>query len=560
MAAGRCATIGAAAVRRQQMTGKKGVSALMDNKKAFFVAIFASFGGLLYGYQQGVLGQALVMPAFKADFPTVVASSGATGWLTSILQLGGWGGALTSGVFCEVFSRKHTIFWGAMWMILGSYLCAGAVTGQPAYLYAGRFFTGIGVGTLSAIGPLYNAELAPPEVRGFLVALQQLTTTIGILLAYWIAYGTSQIDGGHSQWAWRIPLIVQGIPAVILAIGVWFMPFSPRLLMSKGRDEEALRTLAKLRSLPEDHNLVQVEFLEIKSEVIFERNAFAKRFPTVAQKTDSVFRREIAQYITIFRTRDSFKRVTIGCLVMFFQQWSGIDSIIYYAPIIFQSLGLTSTTSSLLATGITGVINVIVTVPAILIIDRVGRRPLALASSTGMCICQIVVGIIVATCSHDWKANAAAGWVAVVFVWLYIANFAYGWGPVSWTLIAEIFPLSIRAKGTSISASANWMNNFIIAFITPPMLSSIGFGTYIFFAAWLFLGGLFVYFFIPETRGKTLEEMDAAFGSHTNQEDIAELARIQLECGLTDLLAREEGWSTAGDEKMMASHVENSSV
>jgi MFS family permease len=289
-------------------------------------------GGLLYGYQQGVLGQALVMPAFQHAFPGIHASSTATGWLTSILQLGGWAGALLSGVLCEVWSRKHTILWGSLWMILGSYLAAGAVSNEDAYLYAGRFFTGIGVGTLSAIGPLYNAELAPPEIRGFLVSLQQLTTTIGILFAYWIAYGTNYIGGvgeGQSELAWRIPLIIQGLPAVVLAIGVWFMPYSPRLLVKKGRDDEALKTLAGLRNLPQDNILVQVEFLEIKSEVMFENRAFAKRFPSMAAKKQSVWRRELAEYATIFRNKESFKRVALGSLVMFFQQWSGIDSSAY---------------------------------------------------------------------------------------------------------------------------------------------------------------------------------------------------------------------------------------
>ncbi|THW40772.1 general substrate transporter [Aureobasidium pullulans] len=447
------ATVGAAALRRQQMTGKKGISALMDNKHAFFIAIFASFGGLLYGYQQGVLGQALVMPAFIDQFPDIHNSATATGWLTSILQLGGWLGALTSGVLCEVFSRKHSIAAASLWVILGSYLCAGAT--NSSYLLAGRFFTGIGVGTLSAVGPLYNAELAPPEIRGFLVALQQLTTTIGILLAYWIAYGTSHIGGtgeGQSQWAWRLPLIAQGVPAVILSIGVWFMPFSPRLLMNKGREEEALSTLANLRGLPKEHVLVQIEHLEIKSEVVFERRAFAKRFPSLGGDNQSIFKREIAQYTNIFRSKDSFKRVALGSLVMFFQQWTGIDSI-------------------------------------------------------------------------------------------------------SWTLIAEIFPLSIRAKGTSISASSNWMNNFVIAFITPPMLKSISWGTYIFFAGWLAVGGAFIWLFIPETKGKTLEEMDAAFGSHSSVEDIEELARVQQEVGLTDLLEGRHG-SAHGDMREKGVEVE----
>ena len=161
MAGEALATLGAAALRRQQMTGKKGISALMDNKRALWIAIFASFGGLLYGYQQGVLGQALVMPAFIDKFPAIHASSAAQGWLTSILQLGGLLGASTSGILCEVFSRKHTIALASLWVILGSYLCAGASNGS--YLLAGRFFTGIGVGALSAVGYVTNHCLVHRE-------------------------------------------------------------------------------------------------------------------------------------------------------------------------------------------------------------------------------------------------------------------------------------------------------------------------------------------------------------------------------------------------------------
>jgi MFS family permease len=197
------------------------------------------------------------------------------------------------------------------------------VSDHDTYLYDSSTLTN------SLSRPLYNAELAPPEVRGFLVALQQLTTTVGILLAYWIAYGTNSMSGdldGQSEWAWRIPLIIQGVPAIILAIGIWFMPFSPRWLMNKDREEEALNTLAKLRNLPQDHELVQIELLEIKAEVLFERQAFAKQFSSLANGSSSIIRREAAQYANIFRSKDSFKRVAIGSLVMFFQQWSGMSS------------------------------------------------------------------------------------------------------------------------------------------------------------------------------------------------------------------------------------------
>ncbi|KAJ5915449.1 quinate permease [Penicillium verhagenii] len=534
---------------RLQQANAPGISGLFKNKKVFLIALFASFGGLEYGYQQGVISQALVMSSFKADFPDIVGSSGATGWLTSILQLGGWFGALSAGVLAEVFTRKHTILSGALWVILGSFLSAGAHNGS--YLFAGRFLTGIGVGTLSAVGPLYNAELAPPEIRGLLVALQQLSTTIGIMIAYWIGYGTNYIGGtgdGQSDWAWRTPLIIQGIPAIILVLGaVFFLPFSPRMLVSKGREEEALKTLASLRGLPEDDIIVRGEFLEIKSEVLFEQRVFAKTLPHLAEPGHSLWRRELAQYTNIFRTKDNFKRVAIAGLIMFFQQWSGVDSIIYYASSIFQSLGLTSGTISLLATGVVGIINVLATIPAAMIIDKVGRKPLLLAGSTGMFCSMIIVAVIVAKCQHDWEQHTAAGWAAVAFIWIYIANFGYSWGPASWVLIAEIFPLSIRAKGTSIGASSNWMNNFIVALIVPPMIAGIGWGMYLFFAVWLLIGAIFIWLFVPETKNKTLEEMDLVFGSVAASDDQDMFSAVKEEVGLTALLKEGESTGLSGD-------------
>lgn len=284
-------------------------------------------------------------------------------------------------------------------------------------------------------------------MRGLLVALQQLSTTLGIMISYWIGYGTNYIGGtgdGQSDWAWRTPLLIQGIPAIILGFGVVFiLPFSPRMLVNKGKDQQALRTLASLRGLPEDDELIQVEFLEIKSEVLFEQRAFERRFPHLVDDGNggrsSVWRKEFAQYSNIFRTKDHFKRVATAGLIMFFQQWSGIDSIIYYASPIFRSLGLTSGTMSLLATGVTGVVNVLTTIPAIMVIDKVGRKPMLLCGSVGMFCSMIIVAVIVATCSSDWKAHAAAGWAAVVFIWIYIINFAYSWGPASWILIAGEF-------------------------------------------------------------------------------------------------------------------------
>ncbi|KAF5385779.1 hypothetical protein D9615_002691 [Tricholomella constricta] len=541
---------GAAAQRRAELYhGKVGVSALLKNKKAVGVAAFASIGGFLYGYQQGVLGGTFTKPSFQSRFPRTTEAT-VQSLLTAILQIGGYVGSLTAGLFGEVYSRKHTILSGALWVVLGSFLCAGAE--NLAFLYAGRFFTGVGVGTLAGIGFLYNAELAPPEIRGLLVAMQQLGVTFGIMVAYWIGYGTNFIGGtGLTQkaLAWQLPWIIQGIPAVILALGTFFMPYSPRLLVNKGREAEAITTLAYLRNLPEDHDLIQIEFLDIKAEAIFNQRILEQRYPQLVKKGGSIWIREIMGYANLFRTKDSFKRTAIAGIIMFFQQWTGIDSIVYYAPFIFQNLGLSSNSVSLLATGVVGIIMVFASVLSMVFIDRVGRKPLWIASCAGMGLSMLIVGIITAKFSSNWPAHAAGGWAAVVFVWIYIANFAYGAGPVSWTLISEIFPLSTRAKGTAIGATSNWANTIVVAYTVPPMIKDIGWGTYVLFAAINALSIVFMYFFVPETKGKTLEEMDLVFGSHTSQEETATLAEIQNEVGLTALLHGHEKDQGSSREK-----------
>jgi sugar porter (SP) family MFS transporter len=309
---------------------------------------------------------------------------------------------------------------------------------------------------------LYNAELSAPELRGFLVSFYQFATILGIMLSFWFGYGSNYIGGTgdtQSNLAWRLPSIIQGIPAACLALGIWWLPFSPRWLIKQGRDDKAIRTLAYLRKLPVEHELIQVEYKEIKAECLFEERAFAKAFPELAKREkQNVWIREAAQYWNILRTWDHFKRVATAWLVMFFQQWSGIDAIIYYASNVFVSLGLTGGTTALLATGVTGVVFFVCTLPAMAVIDRVGRKPMLLVGSVVMLISMIIAGVIVAKDRHDWKQHASAGWVAIAFIWIYVGAFGATWGPASWTLVSEIFPLSIRSKGASFGASSNWVS------------------------------------------------------------------------------------------------------
>lgn len=342
--------------------------------------------------------------------------------------------------------------------------------------------------------PLYQSEIAPPEIRGSLVSLQQQAVTFGILISFWIDYGTQYIP---NEGQWRVPLCLQIAIGLILGFGILFFPFSPRWLMSVDRDEEALRVLSKLRRLPIDHPLVQAEWREIKVSVEFDRRVQREMYPDlVDQGTKGKLKMNLLGYVDLFR-KGMFRRLFLASAIMFFQQFVGVNSLIYYAPKIFQSVGLTGDTVSLLATGVIGIINFVMTIPTVLFLDMFGRKPMLMVASCMMFCSMLIIAVIVGMFSSDWPAHTREGWVAVVFVYIFIANFAYSWGPIGWVYGSEIFPLRARAKAMSITTSANWMCNFIIGLITPPMLANIGYGTYVFFGVFCFLSFFFVWFFVP---------------------------------------------------------------
>lgn len=269
------------------------------------------------------------------------------GWLTSIMEIGSYLGVILLRFIAEVLSRKYGIFIATTVFLLGVIIQVTAKAQSYQVVLAGRFITGIGVGGFSMIVPLYNSEVAPPEVRGALVGLQQLAITFGIMMSYWINYVTQYIgktDEDQSNAAWLIPICLQIAPGVILLVGMFFMPFSPRWLVHHGREEEARKVLASLRGLTEDDELVNIEFLEIKADSLFEKRSLAEKFANLqAQTAWNVFKLQFIPIGSVFKTKAMFKRVICGTVTMFFQQWSGINAILYYAPIIFLSLDSATT-------------------------------------------------------------------------------------------------------------------------------------------------------------------------------------------------------------------------
>ncbi|THC88358.1 hypothetical protein EYZ11_012195 [Aspergillus tanneri] len=456
------------------------------------------------------------MESFGARFPRVYSDTGFKGWFVSTLLLAAWFGSLIYGPIVDRLGRKWSINVAVVIFVVGSAIQCGAV----------------------------NIPML------FVVSI-----TIGILTSYWIDYGTNYIGGtrcapdipysgqtktshtfdpyhdvppggcnGQSEASWRLPLAIQIIPAIILGLGMIFFPDSPRWLLMKGRDDETLEALSKLRRQAKDSPTLVNEYLEVKASIMLE-DAFAKdRYPNM-----SGVRLHTAQYMSFLTEWARFKRLAIGCCVMFFQQFMGCNAIIYYAPTIFAQLGLDGNTTSLLATGVYGIVNCLSTLPALFLIDKVGRRVLLMFGATGTCISLVIVGAIIGAYGTDLVNHTSAGWAGIAFIYIYDINFSYSFAPIGWVLPSEIFNLSIRSKAISITTSATWMCNFIIGLITPDMLESITWGTYIFFAAFCLLALAFTFLCIPETRGKTLEDMDLIFGDTAAHEEKQRIVQIEAE-------------------------------
>lgn len=389
-----------------------------------------------------------------------------------------------------------------------------------------------------------------------------MSITLGILVSYWLEYGTQYIGGvrcapdipytggtpdkpkfdprydvgppgnrcpGQSQAAWRVPFALQIAPALVLGIGMIFYPESPRYYLMRHQEDAALRSLARLRRVEHpDSECLREEYLAIKAEVLFDESIARDRFP--GKTGASLY---LAQYGSLVSTKPAFRRLAIGCLIGFFQQFLGCNAIIYFAPTIFGQLGLTGGTTSLLATGVYGIVNTLSTLPALFLIDRVGRRPLLMSGAAGTCISLVIVGAILGAYGSNLPSHPAASWVSIAFIYIYDVNFSYSFAPIGWVLPSEIFNLGNRSKAMAITTSCTWMCNFIIGLVTPDMLETLRWGTYIFFAAFSFLAFLFTFFLVPETKGKSLEDMDEIFGDTAARDEKQRLFNIAASLGLT---------------------------
>ncbi|BBM99169.1 MFS transporter, SP family, sugar:H+ symporter [Marchantia polymorpha subsp. ruderalis] len=462
--------------------------------------ILAASGGLMFGYDVGVSGGVTSMDGFLKKFFREVYDRKHSANLnegnyckydnqklqafTSSLYIAGLVATFFASYTSRRFGRRPTMQIASACFVIGTVLCAAAQ--NMAMLIFGRVLLGCGVGFANQAVPLYLSEMAPTHLRGGLNILFQLAVTVGIFFANLVNYGTEKID----PWGWRLALGLAGIPAALLAIGGVLLLETPNSLIERGQMEKGKRVLQKVRGTPN----VQAEYEDMVAA------------SEVAKSVKHPFRNIVK--------RRNRPQLVIAMLLQLFQQMTGINAIMFYAPVLFQTLGFKSS-ASLYSAVMIGCVNVLSTIVAVAIVDKVGRRKLLLQAGVQMFIAMLAIGIILGVQLKDTGGlpNGSAI-VVVVLICVFVSGFAWSWGPLGWLIPSETFPLETRSAGQSITVSTNLLFTFIIAQAFLSMLCHMKYAIFLFFTAWIVIMTLFVIFFLPETKGIPIEEMQGVWGGH----------------------------------------------
>ncbi|KAH8800959.1 putative MFS monosaccharide transporter [Hyaloscypha sp. PMI_1271] len=465
---------------------------------AIGVGLFVAFGGILFGYDTGTIGGILAMPYWLETFSTgyinpLTKGPGITAnqssLIVSILSAGTFFGALTAAPTADFTGRRMALMITLVVFCFGVLLQTISVA-IPLFV-AGRFLAGFGVGLISALIPLYQSETAPKWIRGTVVGAYQLAITIGLLIAAVVDNATKdRADSG----SYRIPIAIQFFWAIILGVGLLFLPETPRYLIRMGRDEKAAKSLSRLRRLPIDNPFLIDELADIKANYEHELSLGTSSY------------KDFLTWHTLG------KRLMTGCLLQSLQQLTGINFIFYYGTSFFTNSGIQN---PFVTTMITSAVNVASTFPGLYLVETWGRRRLLLFGAIGMFVSQMIVAS--AGTAFPGTTNMSAQKALVAFVCVYIFFFASSWGPVAWVVTGEIFPLGVRAKGLSMTTASNWLLNWAIAYSTPYLVNP-GPGNANLQAKIFFLWGgcclvcaVFVWALIYETKGLSLEEVDEMY-------------------------------------------------
>ncbi|XP_042065007.1 sugar transport protein 8-like [Salvia splendens] len=454
--------------------------------------ILAAFGGLMFGYDIGISGGVTAMDDFLVKFFPHVHERKLHAQednycryddellqlFTSSLYLAALIASFFASKACTKLGRKPTITMASTFFIAGAFICAAAE--KKWMIIVGRILFGVGVGFANEAVPLFLTEIAPQQHRGAVNILFQLFVTIGIFIANLVNYATVMI---HPS-GWRVSLGLAAVPALVLFGGSLFITETPPSLVEMGRKEEGREALRIIRGVDD----VDAEFDQIL--------AAAEQ----AKQGKHHFRR-------LFK-RSSFPPLFVGTIIQVFQQFTGINAIMLYAPVLFRTLGFNSN-ASLLSSVITGLVNVGATFVSIYAVDKIGRRKLLLQASCQMFVSQMAIGVILSThlqATGTMSKGMAA--VVVILVCMFVMSFAWSWGPMGWLIPSEIFPIETRAAGFAFAVSTNMTFTFVIAQAFLSMLCHMRAHIFFFFSAWIMAMGLFVLYLLPETKGIPIDQVE----------------------------------------------------
>ncbi|CAO2821847.1 unnamed protein product [Amaranthus hypochondriacus] len=457
--------------------------------------IMAATGGLMFGYDVGISGGVTSMnPFLKKFFPEVYRKKNSPGanqsnyceydnqglqLFTSSLYLAALVATFFASYTTRQLGRRLTMLIAGFFFIAGVILNAAAQ--DLAMLIVGRILLGCGVGFANQAVPVFLSEIAPTQIRGGLNILFQLNVTIGILFASLVNYGTDKMKGGNG---WRVSLAIAGVPAVMLTLGALLVTDTPNSLIERGRLDEGKAVLRKIRGTDN----IEPEFLELVE---------ASR---MAKQVQHPFRNLLK--------RRNRPQLVIAIALQVFQQFTGINAIMFYAPVLFNTLGF-GNNASLYSAVITGAVNVLSTVVSIYSVDKVGRRLLLLEAGVQMFFSQVIIAIILGLKLKDHSNHLSHGYAifVVIMVCTFVASFAWSWGPLGWLIPSETFPLETRSAGQSVTVCVNMLFTFVIGQAFLSMLCKFKYGIFLFFSGWVLIMSLFVVFLLPETKNIPIEEM-----------------------------------------------------
>ncbi|KAI5245733.1 hypothetical protein E4T43_03009 [Aureobasidium subglaciale] len=462
--------------------GPSRMHGLHGKKLIYFTSVFVSLGVFLFGYDQGVMSGIITGMYFKSYFNQPTRAE--IGTMVAILEVGAFISSLGVGRIGDILGRRRTIMYGAVIFVIGGAFQTFA-TGM-SMMMLGRIIAGLGVGALSTIVPVYQSEISPPHNRGKLACIEFTGNIVGYASSVWVDYFCSFIG---NDWSWRLPLFMQCFMGSLLILGSFLICESPRWLLDNDHDEEGIVVIANLYGKGDIHNQkARDEYREIKMNVLLQR-----------QEGERSYKDMFKRY---------YKRVFIAMSAQALAQLNGINVISYYAPLVFEQAGWVGR-DAILMTGINGLTYLLSTIPPWYLVDRLGRRPILMGGALAMIVSLSAISYFIFIDIHLTPR------MVVIFVMIYNAAFGASWGPIPWLYPPEILPLSIRAKGASLSTASNWAFNWLVGEMTPILQELIQWRLYLMHAFFCAVSFVVVYFCFPETANVRLEDMNSIFGDAT---------------------------------------------